>query len=58
MACRQQCLYCWKTYSYIGAYITHLRRDHDERIVYVSVEQLPDDGSVMKEDIILLPFIH
>jgi hypothetical protein len=55
---RQQCLYCSKTYSYIGAYITHLRCDHQERILYVSAEQLPDDGFAIKHDRILLPFVH
>jgi len=55
---RQLCLYCSKTYSYIGAYITHFRRDHKERIVYVSAEQLPDDGLAIEHDSILLPFVH
>jgi hypothetical protein len=54
----QQCLYCSKTYSYIGAYITHLCRDHKERIVYISAEQLPDDGFAIEHDSILLAFIH
>jgi len=58
MVIRQLCLYCSKTYSYIGAFISHLRRNHKERIVYVSAEQLPDDGFVIKHDSILLPFVH
>jgi hypothetical protein len=58
MNLRQQCLYCSKTYSYISTYITHLRPDHKERIVYVSAQQLPDDGFAIEYDSILLPFIH
>jgi len=58
MDLRQLCLYCLKTYSHIGAYITQLRRDHKERIVYVSAEQLPDDGFAIEHDSILLPFVH
>jgi hypothetical protein len=58
MDLRQQCLYCLKAYFYIGAYITHLRRDHKARIVYLSAEQLPDDGFAIKHDSILLPFVH
>jgi len=55
---RQLCLYCSKTYFYIGAYITHLHRNHKERIVYVSAEQLPDDGFAIEHYSILLPFVH
>ena len=58
MNLHQQCLYCSKTYSYIGAYITHLRRDHKERIVYVSAEQLPGNGFAIEHDSIPLPFLH
>ena len=58
MDIRQQCSYCSKTYSYIGAYITHLRRNHKERIVYASAQQLPDDGFAIKHDSIQLPFVH
>jgi hypothetical protein len=54
----QQCLYCSKTYSYIGAYITHLRCDHKARIAYVSAEQLPGDGFAIEQDSIVLPFVH
>ena len=54
----QLCLHCSKTYSYIDAYITHLRRNHNERIVYISVEKLPDDGLAIEHDSILLPFVH
>ena len=52
------CLYCLKTYSYISAYITHLCRDHKERIVYIPAEQLPDDGFANEYDRILHPFFH
>jgi len=44
-------------YSYIGVFITHLCREHTERIVYVSSEQLPDDGFAIKQDSILLTFV-
>jgi hypothetical protein len=47
-----------KTFSYIGAYITHLHRDHKDRTVYVSAEQLPDDGVAIEHETILLPFVH
>jgi len=53
----QQCLYCLKTYSYIGAYIAHLHRDHEPRIAYVSAKQQPDDGFAIEHNSILLPFI-
>jgi len=45
-------------YSYIGAYITHLHRDHKEGIVYASAEQLPDDGFAIQHDSILLLCVH
>jgi len=57
MDLHQQYLYCSKTDSYIGGYITHLRRDHKERILYISAEQLPDDGIAIEHDSILLPFV-
>ena len=58
MDLHQQCLYCSKTYSYIGTYITHLRHDHKERIVYVSAQPAPDDGFAIEHDSVLLPFVH
>ena len=58
MDIRQLFLCGSKTYSYISAYITDLRRDHKETTVYVSAEQLPDDGFVTKHDSILLSFVH
>jgi hypothetical protein len=45
-------------YSYISAYITHLRCDHKEWIVYVSADQLPDDGFAIEHNSIRLPFVH
>jgi len=54
----QQCLYCSKMCSYIGASITHLCRDHKEKIVHVSAEQLPDDGFAIENDSIPLPFVQ
>jgi len=58
MDLHQHCLYCSKMYSYIGAYITHLCRDHKERILYVSAKQLPDDGFAIEQNTILLRFVH
>jgi hypothetical protein len=58
MHIRQKYLYCWKTYSYISAYITHLRRNQKERIVYVSAKQLPDDDFAIEQDSIIFPFIY
>jgi len=58
MDVRQQYLYCLKTYSYIGTYITHLHPDHKERIVSGSTEQLPDDGVTIEHYSILLLFVH
>jgi len=58
MNLQQQCLDCSKMYSYIDAYITHLHCNHKEMIVYVSAEQLPDDGFAIEHDCILLPFAH
>jgi hypothetical protein len=46
------------TYSYIGAYITHLSRNNKERIVYISAEQLPDDRFAIEHDTILLSFVQ
>jgi len=54
----QQCLYCSKVYFSIGSYVTHLRRDHKERILYVSAEQFPDDSSAIEHDTVLLSFVH
>jgi len=54
----QQCLYCSKTYFYIGSYITHIRRDCKDRRVYLLAEQLPVDGFVIEHNSILLPFVH
>jgi len=58
MDLRQLSLYCSKTYSYIGAYVTHLRHDHKERIVYISAELLPDDDFAIQHDTILHPFVQ
>jgi len=58
MDIHKQCLYCWNMYSYIGAYIAHLSRDHKDRIVHVSAKQLPDDNFPIEYDKILLPFVH
>ena len=46
------------TYSYIGTNITHLCRDHKERIVYGSAAQLQDDRLLIAHDTIQLAFIH
>jgi len=54
----KQCLYCSKMSSSIGAYITYLHRDHEQRIVYVSAKQQADDGFVIDHNCILLPFVH
>jgi len=45
-------------YSDISAYITHLRRDQKERIVYISAKQLPDDGFAIGHNSIVLSFVH
>jgi len=58
MDIRQQCLYCSKTYSSIGAYLTHLRRDHKESIICISAKPLPDDGFAIEHDSFQLPFVH
>jgi len=47
-----------KTYSFVGAYMTHLCRDHKEGILYISTEQLSDDGFAIEHELILLPSIH
>jgi len=44
----QQCPHCSKTYSYLGAYTTHLWPNHKHRIVLEYAEQLPDDGFVIE----------
>jgi hypothetical protein len=44
-------------YCYIGAYITYLRCDQKDRILYVSAKQLADDGFPIEHDSILLPFV-
>jgi len=54
----QQRLYCSKTYSYIGADITHLCGNHSESIIYISAKQLPDDGFMIEHDRLQLPFLH
>jgi len=45
-------------FSYRSAYIIQLRRDHNERIVYVAATQLPDDGFVIEHDSILLQCVY
>jgi hypothetical protein len=55
--CRQ-CVYCSKTYSYIGTLITHHCINQKERIEYVSAEELPDVGFAIKQDSIEPPFVH
>lgn len=45
-------------YFYIGAFITHLCRDHTEWILYVSVERRQNDGLVIEYNSILLLFIQ
>jgi hypothetical protein len=54
----QQCLYCSKTYYYIGCNNTDLHRNNKECIVDVSAEQLPDEGFAIEHTSILHPFIH
>ena len=54
----EQCRYRSKMYPYIGTYSTDLCGDHQEWILYVSAEQLPEDCSAIKHNNILLPFIH
>jgi len=54
----QLCLHCSKTYSDIGAYVTHHCRGHKERTVYLSGEHLPDDVVAIAHHSILLPFVH
>ena len=38
-------------------YITHLYCEHKERILYVSAEQMPDDGFAIKQDSILMRLV-
>jgi len=45
-------------YSYVGPYITHLRCDHNEMIVYVSAGQLPDERCAIEYDSVRLIFVH
>jgi hypothetical protein len=42
----------------MGAYITHILRDHSDTIVYVLHRERPDDGFATERDSILLPFVH
>jgi len=58
MDLHQQCLYCSNASSYVSTFLTHLHQAHKDRIVYVSAEQLPDVGFVIKHHRILLPFVH
>jgi len=57
MDIRQQSLNCSKMYSYIGVYITPPCCDQKAMLVYISAKQLPDDGLVIKQGSILLPFV-
>lgn len=58
MNLRQQCLDCLMTYPYICTYITFLCYNHKERILYLSAEQLPDDGFAIGHDSILSLFVY
>jgi len=42
----------------ICAYIIHLRRNHNQRNIYISAEELPDGGFVIMHNSILLPSFH
>jgi hypothetical protein len=58
MDIRQQCLYCSKLYSYSGTFINYVGADYTLMIVYVSGEQLSDDGTVGEHNSDLLSFVH
>jgi len=58
MDIRRECFHCWKTYFFIGAYITPLHRHHKESIIDISAKQPPVDGFLNKHDGILLQFVH
>lgn len=52
---RINCNFCARTYCYAGAYFTHLRDKHGERVQYVPRELLPNEGYLFANDHILLP---
>jgi len=47
-----------KTYSYIGAFITHLHCQHKDKIVHISAKHLPDDGGAIEHDNTVHPFVY
>ena len=44
-------------YLYTGAYITHLRDRHGERIKHTDAKLLPHEGYLFENDYVLLPKI-
>lgn len=52
---RISCNFCTRIYFYLGAYFTHLRDKHGERVEYVPRELLPNEGFLLERDHILLP---
>src|SRR5947207_4953439 len=52
---KTQCRYCRKSYIYTTAYITHLRRDHREKIRLVPQNSLPANRMRLLETYIELP---
>ena len=53
----KQCKYCSRSYFYAGAYITHLRDKHAERVKYIAEELLPDEGYRYENNYVLIPNI-
>jgi len=46
-----------KTFSYIGAYLTHVHHNYQERMVYIFALQVQLDGFVNNDDTIQLPYV-
>ena len=53
----RQCKYCSRSYFYTGAFITHLRDKHAERVKYIAEELLPDEGYRYENNYVLIPNI-
>ena len=54
MCGRVQCAFCSKTYRYTGAYFTHLKAEHADRIRYVASELSPRAPFRISDDVIEL----
>ncbi len=55
MSNKMKCAFCRRSYSYVGAYFSHIRREHAERVRGLPPHLLPAAGYRHRDDFIELP---